>query len=103
MPESVRGTESQQLWHMTGTTTDRTHARTGYINQTQFLPGHATNSHSERSVKGCCITVFVRIDWFATLLGPGVANGNVAAAAGKTLDSVDQWPKLVSGMSMYSS
>ena len=53
LPESVRGTESHQLFHMT--------------------------------------------DWFATLLGPGVANGNVAPGPGKTLDSIDQWPKLVSG------
>ena len=36
-------------------------------------------------------------DWFATLLGPGVANANAAPGPGKTLDSIDQWPKLVSG------
>ena len=37
------------------------------------------------------------LQWFATLLGPGVANAEVAAAPGKSLDSIDQWSRLVSG------
>ena len=60
LPESARGRDSHQLWHVT--------------------------------------------DWFGTLLGRGVANApNVAAAPGKQLDSIDQWPKLVSSETLSNS